>query len=75
MWAGGNGWSTWRSELPARRVITSCWSGTTQDVVGPALEEASGRHLGADIGLAMNPEFLREGVAVDDFLNPDRIVP
>ena len=29
---------------------------------------------GADVELAWNPEFLREGFAVDDTLRPDRIV-
>ena len=48
--------------------------GTTEEVVGPAIEESSGRRIGSDVGLAMNPEFLREGVAVSDFLEPDRIV-
>ena len=30
--------------------------------------------LPADCGLCMNPEFLRQGSAVADFMNPDRIV-
>jgi len=48
--------------------------GTTDDVVRPILEEASGRKAGVDFGVGMNPEFLTEGEAVSDFMEPDRIV-
>ncbi len=48
--------------------------GTTQEIVLPLLEQHSGKKVGIDIGLAMNPEFLKEGVAIQDFLKPDRIV-
>ncbi|MEM9250696.1 MAG: nucleotide sugar dehydrogenase [Pseudomonadota bacterium] len=41
--------------------------GTTMRVMTPILERGSGKRLGADFGVSFNPEFLREGVAVDDF--------
>jgi UDPglucose 6-dehydrogenase len=48
--------------------------GTTEGRVREVLEAASGRRAGDDFGLGMNPEFLTEGSAVRDFLQPDRLV-
>jgi UDPglucose 6-dehydrogenase/GDP-mannose 6-dehydrogenase len=48
--------------------------GTTDKVVLPLLEQHSAKKAGVDFGVGMNPEFLTEGQAVADFMNPDRIV-
>ncbi len=46
---------------------------TTEKVVLPIIEKHSGKHV-REFGIAMNPEFLREGKAVHDFMHPDKIV-
>jgi UDPglucose 6-dehydrogenase len=48
--------------------------GTTADLIAPLVAEASGKELGEEVGVGMNPEFLREGTAVMDFLEPDKVV-
>jgi UDPglucose 6-dehydrogenase len=48
--------------------------GTTDGSVRQHLEAASGKLAGRDFGLGMNPEFLTEGTAVEDFSTPDRLV-
>jgi UDPglucose 6-dehydrogenase/GDP-mannose 6-dehydrogenase len=48
--------------------------GTTDDIVTPILEATSGKKAGHDFGIGMNPEFLTEGEAVNDFLFPDRLI-
>ncbi len=48
--------------------------GTMHEVVVPTLEAASGKIAGEDFGVAINPEFLREGSAVFDYRNPPKTV-
>jgi len=44
--------------------------GTAEDLVVPTLEKASGKRIGPDFGVCVNPEFMREGTAVSDFFEP-----
>ena len=48
--------------------------GTADRVKAAITEELAARGLDLDFGVASNPEFLKEGAAVDDFMKPDRIV-
>ncbi|TKX41353.1 UDP-glucose 6-dehydrogenase AglM [Halorubrum sp. CGM4_25_10-8A] len=48
--------------------------GTTEEAITPIVEAESGKRAGEEFGIGMNPEFLREGTAVDDFRNPDKVV-
>src|SRR5213078_4214922 len=48
--------------------------GTADKVKHAIIEEQKKRHLGNDFTVVSNPEFLKEGAAVEDFMRPDRIV-
>ena len=48
--------------------------GTMSKVIVPALERSSGMESGKGFHVAVNPEFLREGSAIEDFDNPPKIV-
>jgi len=48
--------------------------GTTENIVQKNVEEASTKKAGKDFGIAMTPEFLREGSAVTDSMNPHLVV-
>ena len=48
--------------------------GTTTSKVKPILEKESSKTIGKSLGLVSNPEFLKEGTAIQDTLSPDKLV-
>lgn len=48
--------------------------GTAEQVSAVIADELAQRQLTIDYSVVSNPEFLKEGAAVDDFMKPDRIV-
>jgi GDP-mannose 6-dehydrogenase len=60
-------------EKKSRHVIvlrSTVLPGTTESLVIPAVEQASGLQVGVDFSVCYNPEFMREGCAVADFRQP-----
>jgi UDPglucose 6-dehydrogenase len=56
-------------------VITSTvMPGSTGGPIRQALEISSGRHLGSDLGLCYNPEFIALGSVISDMLRPDLVL-
>ena len=59
---------------PVVVVRSTMLPGTMREVVIPTLERRSGKRAGAEFGVCISPEFLREGTAVRDYLNPPKTV-
>lgn len=55
-------------------VIRSTMFPGSLNILRKILEKSSGKKSGKGFGLAVNPEFLREGSAIKDFFNPPMIV-
>lgn len=63
-----------RGDYHVAVVKSSVPPGTTDGFVIPTIEKISGKRVGEEISVCVNPEFLREGSALQDGLSPDRIV-
>ncbi|NNM66456.1 MAG: UDP-glucose/GDP-mannose dehydrogenase family protein [Spirochaetales bacterium] len=48
--------------------------GTAEKVRRTIAEQLAGRGIALDFWVVSNPEFLKEGAAIDDFMKPDRVV-
>lgn len=48
--------------------------GTADEVRGLITKAQQARDVEIEFDIASNPEFLREGAAINDFMNPDRII-
>jgi GDP-mannose 6-dehydrogenase len=59
---------------PVVVVRSTMLPGTMHKIVIPTLEACSGKRAGVEFGVCINPEFLREGTAVQDYFNPPKTV-
>ena len=59
-----------KAEFHTVAIRSTVLPGSTVGVIAPILESFSEKKAGTDFAICSNPEFLREGTAVQDFLNP-----
>jgi len=55
-------------------ITSTVMPGATGGEIRDALEKSSGRHVGEDVGLCYNPEFIALGSVIRDMLKPDFIL-
>jgi GDP-mannose 6-dehydrogenase len=63
-----------KSTLHTVVVRSTILPGTFRNELCPALERSSAKKCGRDLMVSFNPEFLREGSAIRDFMNPPFII-
>ncbi len=61
------------ADKPGRHTVvirSTVLPGTTERLLIPVLEKASGGTVGVDFDIVFNPEFMREGESIHDFYHP-----